>query len=159
MILAVINGINVSVDDGATILEAAAQAQVKIPALCKHPDLPPTAGCGICVVKIAGRGGMVRACCTPLEEGMDITTNDAELADIRRTVVKLFLSNHPDECLYCGRNGTCELQTMAAQFGIRHDNYPELVPDLPKDKSTGSIVLEPRKCIKCGRCIEVCQNM
>ena len=158
MVRARINQIDVEVPQGTTILDAARKVGINIPTLCKHPDLPPTASCGICVVKHNKRGDMVRACCTPIEEGMDITTNDAELAEIRRTVVKLILSNHPDECLTCGRNGTCELQTIAADFGIRHESFPHLVPDLPKDKSTGSIVLEPRKCIKCGRCIIVCQE-
>jgi NADH-quinone oxidoreductase subunit G len=89
---------------------------------------------------------------------MDITTNDAQLAEVRRTVLKLILSDHPNECLTCGRNGNCELQTIAADFGIRHESFPNLTRDLPKDRSTGSIVLEPRKCIKCGRCVIVCQE-
>jgi NADH-quinone oxidoreductase subunit G len=159
MIQATINQIPVEVPEGATILDAARHAQVSIPTLCKHPDLVPTAGCGICVVKVAGMNSMVRACCTPIEQGMDITTQDAELAAVRRTVVKLILSNHPNECLTCGRNGTCELQDVAAEFGIRTETFPTIVPDLPVDASTGSIVLEPRKCIKCGRCITVCQQM
>lgn len=157
-ITARINHTTVEVEPGTTILDAARKVHIRIPALCKHPDLPPTGGCGICVVKIQERPGMLRACCTPVENGMQITTHDAELADIRRTVLKLFLSDHPNECLTCGRNGTCELQQMAADFGIRHESFPELTRDLPKDRSTGCIVLEPRKCIKCGRCIIVCQE-
>ncbi len=158
MIEATINGIDVSVGEGATILDAAHGVQVRIPTLCKHADLPASAACGVCVVKVGPSGKMVRACATPIEPDMEIVTHDAELAAVRRTVVKLLLSNHPDECLYCGRNGTCELQDLAAQFGIRHKTFPELVPDIPKDTSTRTIDLEPRKCIKCGRCIMVCQG-
>jgi iron-only hydrogenase group A len=158
MIALSIDGIDVTVDDGATILEAAFAAQVRIPTLCKHPDLPPTAGCGVCVVKVAGRKGMVRACCTPAEKGMEVVTQDAELASVRKTVVELILSNHPNACLHCPRNGSCELRELAAQFGIREEWFPPIVPDLPRDRTTRAIELDPAKCIKCGRCITVCQS-
>ncbi|MBS3822036.1 MAG: 2Fe-2S iron-sulfur cluster binding domain-containing protein [Planctomycetes bacterium] len=153
-----INGIEVHAEDGQTILDAARLAQVRIPTLCKHPDLPPTASCGVCVVKIAGQRGMVRACTTPVRDGMEIITQDPEIADVRRTVVKLILSNHPNACLTCGRNGTCELQALASEFGIRRETFPNIVADLPRDPSTGAIELEPAKCIKCGRCVMVCQT-
>ena len=154
-----INGQPVEVPAGTTILDAARAVQVKIPTLCRHPDLPPTAACGLCIVKIRGTRKLPRACVTALEEGMEITTHDAELTDIRRTAIELILSNHPNACLTCGRNGCCELQTLAGEFGIRQDVLPRHVRDLPQDCSTGSIVIDFTKCIKCGRCIEVCQNM
>ena len=119
-------------------------------------------GCGICVVKVLAAGGesrMIRACCTPLEQGMRIITHDAELASVRRTVLELILSHHPNECLTCLRNGTCELQKLAAEFGIRADPFPRMVPDLQTDCSTRTICLDPRKCIKCGRCTYVCQTL
>ncbi|NLE00138.1 MAG: 4Fe-4S dicluster domain-containing protein [Fibrobacter sp.] len=158
MIKAKINGITVSVPEGTTILEAANKVQVKIPTLCKHPDLPPTSSCGICIVKIKGSNKMLRACCTPIEDNMEITTHDPEIVDVRRTVIELILSKHPNECLTCGRNGNCELQTLASDFGIRRESFPEVVPDLPSDTSTGTIVLDPRKCVSCGRCVSVCQQ-
>ena len=102
---------------------------------------------------------MPRACCTPIEEGMEITTHDPEIVDARKTVVDLILSNHPNECLTCGRNTNCELQDVIADFGIREEAFGKVLPDLPKDDSTGVIVIDPRKCIKCGRCVEVCQQM
>ncbi len=154
-----INGKEVKAKAGQTILEASHDAKFKIPALCKHPDLPATASCGICVVKVKGAANLVRACSTPVAEGMEITTQDPELMSVRRTVLELILSAHPNECLTCGRNGTCELQKLAADFGIRNDKMPKFIPELPKDDSTKTIVLEPRKCIKCGRCITVCQDM
>lgn len=155
---AVINGISVEFDPGMTILDAAKKVQVKIPTLCKHPDIKASAACGICVVKIRGTKKMLRACCTPIEEGMDIITHDPEIVEVRRTVVELILSNHPNDCLTCGRNNNCELQTIMADFGIREEQFHKIVPDLPKDGTTGTIVLEPAKCIKCGRCVEVCQE-
>lgn len=153
-----INGIPVEAKEDMTILDAARLAQVDIPTLCKHPDLPPTAACGVCVVKIVGAKGMVRACTTPVSDGMEVITQDPELVDVRRTVVKLILSNHPNACLTCGRNGTCELQELAWKFGIRRESLPNITPEIPRDGSTGAIELEPTKCIKCGRCVIVCQD-
>jgi len=154
-----INGIEVSVPYGTSILDAARSVQVKIPILCKHKDLLPTAACGLCIVKIKGSRKMPRACATPLEDGMEITTHDGELTEIRRSVIELILSNHPNACLSCGRNGNCELQTLAGEFGIRQDSIPRYVRDLPCDASNGSIIIDFNKCIKCGRCVQVCQEV
>jgi len=154
-----INGLPVAVPAGTTILEAARSVQVKIPTLCQNDDLLPTAACGLCIVQVAGQGRMTRACCTPVVEGMQITTHSGELTEIRRTVLELILSNHPNSCLTCGRNGTCELQALAADFGIRVENIKRSVPELKPDNSNGSIILDFTKCIKCGRCVQVCQEM
>jgi NADH-quinone oxidoreductase subunit G len=159
MVKAKINGIPVEVSEGTTILVAAKKAQVKIPTLCAHPDLTASAACGICVVKVKGMNKMFRSCSTPLEEGMEIVTHDPEIVETRRTVLELVLSAHPNDCLKCGRNQNCELQTLVADFGIREETFDKVVRDIPIDRSTGSIVLEPPKCIKCGRCVEVCQDM
>jgi iron-only hydrogenase group A len=159
MIKAKINGIDVEVPEGTTILDAARKVQVKIPVLCKHKDLDPTAACGICLVRVKNSPKLPRACCTPIDNGMDITTHDSEIVDIRRNVLELILSNHPNECLTCLRSGECELQTLAADFGIRQESIRRYVRDVPMDKSTGSINIDFRKCIKCGRCITVCQNI
>jgi iron-only hydrogenase group A len=158
MINAKINGIQVTVSEGTTILEAAKRVQIKIPTLCKHPDLPPTASCGICIVRIKGSNKMLRACCTPIEENMEIITHDPEIVEVRRTVIELIMSKHPNECLTCGRNNNCELQKLAADFGIRRESFPQVVPQLECDNSTGTIILDPRKCISCGRCVTVCQQ-
>ena len=159
MIRAKINGILVTVPEGTTILEAAKKVQIKIPTLCKHPDLEATAGCGICIVKLKDSPKMLRACCTPIEENMDIITHDPEIVEVRRTVLELILSKHPNECLSCGRNNNCELQKLAADFGITREDFPQFLADLPEDDSTKSIVLEPNKCILCGRCVKVCQDV
>ena len=159
MIKARINEIEVEVPAGTSILEAAHRVHVRIPTLCKHQDLEPTAACGICVVRNRGGNRLIRACCTPLEEGMELTTHDREIVDVRRTTLELILSNHPADCLTCGRNGACELQALAADFNIPLEEIKRYVPELPRDTSTGSIILDFQKCIKCGRCIQVCQEM
>lgn len=154
-----INGIPVEVPEGTNILNAAKQVQVKIPSLCYHPDLPAWAACGICVVKVKGLNKLVRACAAPAAEGQEITTHDPELWAIRRTVIELILSTHPDDCLQCPRNNNCELQRLAAEFGIREAPFGKRLRDLPEDDSTGSLILNPEKCILCGRCAAVCQQM
>ncbi len=154
-----INGIDVEVEKGATILDAAKEVNVKIPKLCYHPDLDAWAACGICVVKMEGSPKMLRACATPAEEGMKIITHDKEIVDVRRTVLELILSNHPDDCLKCGRSGNCELQDLAADFGIRDMPFDRNIPSIAPDTSTTSIVLNPEKCIQCGRCAHVCQDL
>src|ERR1019366_3207840 len=159
MITARINQIEVQVPEGTSILDAARQVQVKIPTLCKHKDLLATASCGICIVRNKGGNKMIRACCTPLETGMEITTHDREIVDVRRATLELILSNHPQACLNCGRNGECELQTLAADFNIPMESIKRYVKDVPPDTSTGSIIIDFTKCIKCGRCVQVCQEV
>jgi NADH-quinone oxidoreductase subunit G len=159
MITAKINDLDIVVEDNTTILEAARKLQVKIPVLCKHPDLPPAAACGICVVKLKGSNKMLRACSTLLENGMEVITHDPEIVETRKIVLELILSQHPNECLTCARNKNCELQTMAAEFGIREEYYEKMLQKVPRDDSTKAVVLEPSKCIKCGRCVLVCQQL
>ncbi|MDR1905005.1 MAG: [FeFe] hydrogenase, group A [Treponema sp.] len=156
-----INGIPVQVEEGTTVLNAAKKVNVNIPTLCYNPDLPPWASCGICIVRTAGPGSprMARACTTPVAENMDIITHDPELIAVRRTVVELILSNHPNDCLQCPRNGNCELQSLAADFGIREMPYRKVLNALPVDDSNPAIILNPEKCIRCGRCVKVCQDI
>jgi NADH-quinone oxidoreductase subunit G len=159
MIKAKINNIALEVAEGTTILDAARKVNISIPTLCKHPDLDSSASCGVCVVKVKNNRKLLRACCTPLEEGMDIITHDNELQTIRRTVIELILSNHPNDCLQCARNQNCELQKLASDFGIRDVSFPQFLRNLPEDSSTRAITIVPEKCILCGRCVQVCQNL
>ena len=154
-----INGQPLEVEAGTTILDAAKKMNVNIPTLCYHSDLPAWAACGICVVKMENSPKMVRACATAVSEGMGIITHDPELHQIRKTVIELILSTHPNDCLMCGRNQNCELQSLAANYGIREQPYEERLRDLPKDESTPSIILNPEKCVNCGRCANVCQML
>ncbi|MDR1955619.1 MAG: [FeFe] hydrogenase, group A [Treponema sp.] len=154
-----INGIPLQVEEGTSILNAAKKVNIKIPTLCYNPDLPPWASCGICIVRMEGSPKMVRACTTPVAENMSVVTHDSEIIAVRRTVVELILSNHPSDCLQCPRNGSCELQTLAAEFGIREVPYRKVLNGLPIDDSNPAIILNPEKCIRCGRCVKVCQGM
>ncbi len=158
-----INGFEIQVNKGSRILEAAKKAGVKIPTLCAHPDLEPWAACGICVVKVEDKNGispkLVRACATEVVEGQNYITHDPELQQIRKTVIEMTLADHPSDCLKCARNNSCELQTLSAEFGIRDIPFARNVHFLPKDESSPSIILDPTKCIHCGRCALVCQQL
>jgi len=159
MINLTINGKAVEVEPGTTILQAAQKVNIKIPTLCYSPDLTPWASCGICIVRLAGSPKMVRACCTACEPNMNIITHDQEIITVRRTVLELILSNHPNDCLKCPRNQACELQELAAEFGIREAPFLKIKNELPIDDSNPAIVLCPEKCIRCGRCVKVCQDV
>ena len=170
MIKLEVNGVEVEVAKGSNLLQAASKANIKIPTLCYHPDLKPGASCGICVVrqlvpsrtepgKFVPSPKLLRACCTEAVEGMKIVTHDPDIVQVRRTVLELILANHPSDCLQCPRSGRCELQDIAADFGIRDIPFPKEVIHRENDTSTPSLVLNPDKCIKCGRCAEVCQKM
>ncbi|WP_319476613.1 NADH-dependent [FeFe] hydrogenase, group A6 [Marispirochaeta aestuarii] len=159
MVNITVNGLPLEVAKGTTLLKAAKLVGIKIPTLCYHADLPAWAACGICVVKVEGSPKLFRACATQVQDGMKIITHDPELYEIRRTVIQLIMSTHPNDCLSCPRNGNCELQTLAADFGIRDVPFEHRVPEIPLDDSTPSIILNPEKCIKCGRCVNVCQQM
>lgn len=159
-IKAKINNLPVEVEPGTSILKAAKLLNINIPVLCKHPDLKASAACGICVVKVANYNNkMLRACTTAVEEDMEIITHDPELTKLRRTILELILSFHPNDCLNCGRNGNCELQDLSATFSIREKRFDSYIEEKERDRSTEAIVMDAAKCIKCGRCIEVCQEI
>ena len=168
MIKLEVNGVQVEIPKGSNLLVAAQAANVKIPTLCYHPDLKPGASCGICVVrqlvpsrtepgKFVPSPKLLRACCTEATEGMKIVTHDPDIVQVRRTVLELILANHPQDCLQCPRSGRCELQNIAADFGIREIPFPKEVIHRDVDKSTPSLVLNPDKCIKCGACEAACK--
>ena len=136
-----INGIPLVVQEGATIMDAAKSVNIKIPTLCYHPDLPAWAACGICIVKVEGSSKMIRACATPVEEGLSVITHDPEIVAVRRSVLELILSNHPNDCLQCPRNQNCELQTLAAEFGIREVPFKSILRDLPVDSTSPAIAI------------------
>ncbi|HPF08711.1 MAG TPA: NADH-dependent [FeFe] hydrogenase, group A6 [Candidatus Cloacimonadota bacterium] len=154
-----IDGHHLEVPETMTIIEAADKHGIYIPRLCYHPDLPPTANCGVCVVELSGNPVPKRACCTPVAEGMKITTNSKKLRSYRKTLVELILSNHEVVCPTCSANNKCELQTLANNLGVDPDALPNILTKKEADFSSPSIVRDPNKCIACGRCITVCNEV
>lgn len=160
-----INDISLSVPDDYTILEAAKQANIKIPTLC-HLNLHDlkavnkTASCRVCVVEVEGRRNLAPACSTFVTEGMIIKTNTPRVVKARRTVVELFLSDHPTDCLICEKNQKCDLQALAAELGIRGEiKYKGEVSTYEKDSSSYSIYRNLDKCILCRRCETMCNEV
>jgi len=153
-----INGQEVWVEDNITILEAAKQQGIDLPTLCHHPDQRVKANCRVCVVEVEGIKNLVPSCSTQVSPGMKITTNSPRVRETVRTILELIFADHPQECLTCIRNGNCELRQVAAKFGVRDIEGEKKSKILPKDYSTPSLVRDPNKCIKCGRCAEVCHQ-
>ena len=154
-----INGEKVNVPENVTILEAAKMHGIKIPSLCHFPDQRVKANCRVCVVELEGSKNLVPSCSTPVREGMKVRTTSARVRETVQTILELIFANHPQECLTCIRNDNCELRELAAEHGIREIKADMSTPLLPLDTSTASIVRDPNKCIKCGRCAEVCHHV
>lgn len=154
-----INGERVRAPQGISILEAAKLHGIRIPSLCHHPDQRVKANCRVCVVEVEGSRNLVASCATKVSEGMKIRTNSARIRETVQTVLELIFANHPQDCLACIRNGNCELRQLAADYGMREYRAEQVEAVLPIDNSTGAIVRDPNKCIKCGRCAEVCHHV
>ncbi len=155
-----INGQTVTVPAGTTILKAAESVNIHIPTLCNHPDQAVKANCRMCVVEIEGQRLLQSACSFPVAEGMVVRTNTPHLIHIRRNILDLIYSHHPLECLTCQRNGSCELQNVAAELNMGRDlEYSVESRNMPKDTSSPSIVRDPNKCIVCCRCVTACNDV
>jgi len=154
-----IDGVQVTVPEDTTILEAAKKAGVIIPTLCHHPDLKPRATCRVCIVEVKGQRRFQTACNTPVGEGNEIFTNTKAVREARKTVLELILADHPQDCLKCVRNQKCELQKLAYDYQIREIPFTVSAKNLPLEDSNPAIVRDMNKCIKCGRCVEVCQEV
>jgi NADH dehydrogenase/NADH:ubiquinone oxidoreductase subunit G len=154
-----IDGLSVTVPEGTTILEAARKVNVQIPTLCDHPGLHRRAICRLCVVECDGRGKLLAACANDVWEGVSVVTNNARIAGIRRTILELLLADHPQECLSCVRNTKCELQSLAERFGIRSSPFSREAFAPNKEIAGEMLVRDMNKCVKCGRCVDVCQEV
>jgi len=159
-----IDGFSVTVPEGMTILEAARKVNVKIPTLCDHPDLCKRAVCRICVVENDGRGKLLASCAHNAEEGMNIVTNNSRIFGIRKTIIALLLSSHHhDNCLACIRNTNCELQSLAGIYSTSESpfrkNFSDKGQKSLKEISCNALVRDMDKCVKCGRCVEACQEI
>jgi iron-only hydrogenase group A len=143
---------------GETILSALQRNGIQLPTLCNMKDFTPTGACRMCVVEIEGREKLTPSCSFPVEDWMKIRTHSPRVLKARKTIVELLLSNHPDDCLYCERNGNCELQTLAEDLNIRERRIPGKKSSFKIDKSSSGIIRDAAKCILCGRCVRVCEE-
>ncbi len=154
-----VNNKKIKAEKGETILSALNRNGINIPTLCRMKDFTPTGACRMCVVEVEGRDRLVTACSQPVEEWMKIHTHSPRVIQARKTIVELLLSNHPDDCLYCERNLNCELQNLSDELNIRERRIrgKKIKPRL--DQSSPAIVRELSKCILCGRCVRVCEEV
>jgi NADP-reducing hydrogenase subunit HndD len=149
----------VQVPPGATLLDAARAAGTSIPTLCHLPKLAPSGACRICVVEIEGRPGLVPSCAFPATDGMKVKTRTPRVLAARQAVIELLLANHPQECLTCVRNGGCELQRLAEQNTVREVRFQGLRRRSKLDVASAALVRDADKCILCGRCVRVCEEI
>ena len=154
-----INNIKLKVPEGSTILESAGQAGIKIPALCYLENIQAIGACRVCLVEVEGAKTLAASCVTPAAEGMKVHTNTKRVRDARRGVVELLLSEHCGDCQTCERNDDCELQSLAAELGVRDIEYAGGKEIKDKDTSTAALFRDPSKCILCRRCVSVCAEI
>jgi iron-only hydrogenase group A len=154
-----VNNKKIKAEKGETILSALNRNGIIIPTLCRMKEFTPTGACRMCVVEVEGRERLVTACSQPVEEWMKIKTHSPRVIRARKTIVELLLSNHPDDCLYCDRNLDCELQRLAEELNIRERRIRGKKIKLRLDQSSPAIVRELSKCILCGRCVRVCEEL
>ena len=154
-----VNGQSIEAKEQEMLLPALERAGFKIPTLCHLPELPPSGACRMCVVEVEGKPGLIPSCAYPVAEGMKVWTHSPRVIKARKTVVELLLADHPDDCLYCIRNGHCELQTLAEKLGVRERRYSGGKTPGNLDVSSPALVRDPEKCILCGRCVRVCEEV
>ena len=158
MVKVTIDNINLEVNEGTTILEAAKQAGISIPTLCYLKEINEIGACRVCVVEVEGMNKLVAACNNVVTDGMVIYTNSAKALEARKVNVQLVLSQHDCYCPTCVRSGNCTLQTVANELGLLENPYKREVPANNWDK-TFPLIRDDSKCIKCMRCVQVCHKV
>ncbi|KZM48743.1 formate dehydrogenase subunit alpha [Labrenzia sp. OB1] len=169
-----IDGFEVTVPEGTSVMRAAMETGIQIPKLCATDMVDAFGSCRLCLVEIEGRRGTPSSCTTPAESGMVVQTQTGRLKDIRRGVMELYISDHPLDCLTCAANGDCELQDMAGAVGLRDVRYgydggnhvkqrdgggEVNARFMPKDESNPYFTYDPSKCIVCSRCVRACEEV
>ncbi len=157
-----IDGFEITVPAGTSIMRAAMDAGIRIPKLCATDSLQAFGSCRLCLVQIEGRNGTPASCTTPVAAGMNVTTQSETLQRLRNGVMELYISDHPLDCLTCAANGDCELQDTAGEVGLRQVRYGdkgESHLDLPCDDSNPYFSFDPSKCILCSRCVRACDEV
>ena len=157
-----IDGVELTVPKGTSIMAAAKMNDTSIPKLCATDSLEPFGSCRLCLVEIEGKRGYPASCTTPAEQGLKVKTQTPKLAELRKGVMELYISDHPLDCLTCATNGDCELQDMAGAVGLRDVRYGyagENHLEQEKDKTNPYFTFDPSKCIVCSRCVRACEEV
>jgi formate dehydrogenase major subunit len=173
MVTLTVDGFNVTVPEGTSVMRASAEAGIAVPKLCATDSVEAFGSCRLCVVEIEGRRGTPASCTTPVVAGMVVKTQSPKVKKIRKGVMELYNSDHPLDCLTCAANGDCELQDMAGMVGLRDVRYEAVANHfeardssgninpqfIPKDDSNPYFTYDPAKCIVCSRCVRACEEV
>ncbi|NLE58318.1 MAG: 4Fe-4S binding protein [Planctomycetes bacterium] len=154
-----VNGRPIEAEPGEMLLASLRRAGINVPTLCHLEGLFPTGACRMCVVEVQGQRGLVPSCAFPVSEGLKVQTHSPRALRARKTIVELLLANHPDDCLYCVRNENCDLQRLAAELGVRSRRFSGAKSRHTLDTSSPSLIRDPAKCILCGKCVRVCEEV
>ena len=154
-----INNLPLEVEEGTLVIDAARMLNIDIPHMCYHPDQESKAHCRLCVVEIKGQRKLQTSCTTPVSEGMEVFTDTKKVYSAQKGVLELMLADHKQNCLSCARNGTCELQALCRRFNLLVPDLPDISSREPIRVDNPSIVKDPAKCVKCGRCVKACEEI
>lgn len=154
-----IDGREVRVPEGTTILDAARQIGARIPTLCHHAALTPWGGCRMCVVEVDGSPKLLASCVTPVRMGMDVVTSNERIIEARRTILEFMFAERNHYCMICAQSGDCELQSLAYEYQVDHLSVPPLEDHYPTDTSHPDLVIDHNRCILCGRCVRACREL
>ena len=152
----VIDGRDVSAEDGATIMEAADAAGIYVPRLCAHAKLVPGGHCRVCSVKVNGK--VTNACTMPAADGMVVENDTPELTAHRRRIIEMLFVEGNHFCPFCEKSGNCELQALAYRFGMTAPTYPYFFRDIPVDASHPDVFIDRNRCVLCGRCVRASRD-
>ena len=159
MIKLTIDGIPVEIERGKTILEAAEKAGIRVPSLCNDRRLIPFGACRLCMVQEKGKKELLPSCFTPAKNGMDILTQSPQIIESRKIQLQLILLNHPMICPRCEKEGECELQDLVYEYGVQDTLYPWDPISFPPDDLSPLLQRDGNKCILCGRCVRICDEI
>ncbi len=174
MVTLTIDGRQITVPAGTSIMRASREAGIDVPKLCATDMVDAFGSCRLCLIEVEGRNGTPASCTTPVAAGLVVHTQTERLKQIRKGVMELYISDHPLDCLTCAANGDCELQDMAGAVGLRDvrygydgDNHVKARAGdgdlnanwMPKDESNPYFTYDPSKCIVCSRCVRACEEV
>jgi NAD-dependent dihydropyrimidine dehydrogenase PreA subunit len=154
-----VDGKKILAKEGANLMEECEEKGFPIPHLCHMKSLLPTGACRMCLVKIKGRKGLVASCCTLVEKGIEVITEDDEIKEDRRITLELLLSTQEHNCLTCIKDDNCELRNLLREYSVEGSRFGRSFEILPIDESSDAIVKDPNRCILCGRCVRACDEV
>lgn len=148
----------IPIEGERNLLELVRKARIELPTFCYHSDMSVYGACRMCMVEVEGNG-VIPACSTPPADGMIVKTNTKQLRDMRKMIIELMLANHDQNCTTCPKSGDCKLQKIARQMGIDKVRFQQVNLDKVPDLSSDAIIRDPSKCVLCGDCVRVCEEI